>query len=317
MDLSEYKQKSVYIVELENRYAVEEFLLGKHFTIRVSENCALEVVIPTVYRKDYFDDIGIPEMLPKYGLDIEKWGKIDNYVTINDVTTINASVSAVLVICYTKDGADGLYSGVIQNMARKVLHALHVFNPHVIRVNEDTVPNDLCEINLSAAIKENGKWLGEIRMSPMLMDDRAPRLTFTDIKRAIRSYDKTVSVPYEMLDNARVNLVNHDTRAAVLNCATAVEVALKKKLIDYLEGNNVPDKLNKFVLKKADGFAKVVEVLKKLSIPLKDLNDVKVHVMNVRNRVIHGGYSPTHNEVYKSLACTRGALTALDVKMFE
>lgn len=317
MNLLEYKQKSVYIVELEKRYAVEEYLLGKHFTIRVSENCALEVVIPIVYRKEYFDDIGIPEMLPKYGLDIEKWGKIDNYVTINDVTTINASVSAVLVICYTKDGADGLYSGVIQNMARKVLHALHVFNPHVIRVNADTVPNDLCEINLSAAIKEDGKWLGEIRMSPMLMDDRAPRLTFTDIKRAIRSYYKTVSVPYEMLDNARVNLSNHDTRAAVLNCATAVEVALKKKLIDYLEGNNVPDELNKFVLKKADGFSKVVEVLKKLSIPLTDMNDVKVHVMDIRNRVIHGGYSPSHNEVYKSLACTRGVLTALDVKMFE
>lgn len=61
----------------------------------------------------------------------------------------------------------------------------------------------------------------------------------------------------------------------------------------------------------------MVEVLKKLSIPLKDMNDVKAHVMDVRNRVIHGGYSPTHNEVYKSLACTRDALTALDVKMFE
>ena len=86
MDLSEYKQKSVYIVELDNRYAVEEFLLGKHFTIRVSENCALEVVIPTVYRKDYFDDIGMPEMLPKYGLDIEKWGKIDNYQPMRKLT---------------------------------------------------------------------------------------------------------------------------------------------------------------------------------------------------------------------------------------
>lgn len=312
-----YKQKSVHIVELENRYAVAERLLGKHFTMQVSDNCALEIVIPTIIKKYGFDEVGIPNMLPQYGVDIEKWGKIDNYVTINDVEAINASISAILIICYTRNGAEGLYSGTIQNMARKVLHALHVFNPHVIRINADTAPNDLCEINVSAVIKEDGKRQDEIRMQPMLIDDRALRLSFSDIKRAIKSYNKTVAVPFEMLDNARMNLSNHDTRAAVLNCATAIEVTLKKILIDYLENNNVPESLSKYVLKQADGYSKQVELLKKLSIHLKGVSNVKVQIMDVRNRVIHGGYIPSHAEAHQSYSCTWEALANLGVKMFE
>ena len=317
MDLSEYKQKSAHIIELEDRYAVEECLLGKHFTMRISNNCALEVIIPTIIKKGRFDEIGIPGMLDKYGCDIENWGKIDNYVTLNDVTTVNACVSAVLVICYTKNGEAGLRAGVIKNNARKVLHTLHVMNPHVIRTNSDTVSNDLCEINVSVMIKEDGKPQAELTMPAMLIDDRGARLGFADIKESIRNYDKTVSASYEMLDNARVNLSHYDTRAAVLNCATAIEVALKKMLVGYLESNSVPEKLSKYVMKQADGYSKQVELLKKLSIPLKGLSDVKEQVMDVRNRVIHGGYIPSLTEAHKSYACTQVALKDFEAKMFE
>ena len=43
MNLSKYKQKSAHIIELENRYAVEERLLGKRFIMRASDNCALRM----------------------------------------------------------------------------------------------------------------------------------------------------------------------------------------------------------------------------------------------------------------------------------
>ena len=317
MNLSQYKLKSVHIVEFENRYAVEGRMLGKHFSMQISKNLALEVIIPTVFRKDRFNEIGIPGMLKKYGIDIDNWGKIDNYVTINEVETVNASISAVLVLCYSRDSNDSLCSGSILSEARKVLHALHIINPQVIRINFDTVPNDLCEINLSVMLMDDGKKQAEVRVPPMLIDDRAPRLSFADIKRAIRNYDKTVSVPYEMLDNARVNLLNHDTRAAVLNCATSIEVTLKKILIDFLENNNVPGILNKYILKQADGYSKQLDLLKKLSIHLKGFSKVKEQVMDVRNRVIHGGYIPSHVEANQSYFCTRNALANLEVKMFE
>ena len=317
MNLSEYKQKSAHIIELENRYAVEECLLGKHFAMRVSDNCALEVVIPSIFKKDGVDVIGIPGMLMKYGGDIDGWGKIDCYETINEVETVKACVSAVLVICYTKNGEVGLKSGVIQNMARKVLHTLHIINPQVIRTNSDTVPNDLCEIDVSFSIMDDGKPQTELIIPAMLIDDRGSRLSFTDIKQSIRNSDKTVSASYEMLDNARVNLSHYDTRAAVLNCATAIEVTLKKMLIGYLESNSVPESLNKYVLKQADGYSKQVELLKKLSIPLKGLSGVKEQVMDVRNRVIHGGYTPSLMEAHKSYSCTCAALKDLEVRMFE
>lgn len=187
MILLRYKHKKVHIVEFEYRYAIDGGLLGKHFAMQVSDNCALEVVIPSIYRNGKFDELGIPDLLNNYGCDINKWGKIDNYVTINDVETANACISAVLVICYAKNEEAELYFGAIQNMVRKVLHTLHILNPHVIRVYSDTVPNDLCEINVSVKVKDDGEKQAEIMCPPMLIVDMAPRLSFADIKRAIRN----------------------------------------------------------------------------------------------------------------------------------
>ena len=114
-----------------------------------------------------------------------------------------------------------------------------------------------------------------------------------------------------------MNLSNHDSRAAILNCATAIEVTLKRMLIDYLGSNGVPDGLRKYVLKQADGYSKQVELLKKLSIPLNGLHNVKEEVMEVRNRVIHGGYTPSYDEANKAYSCTWCAMKDFGIKMFE
>ena len=45
--------------------------------------------------------------------------------------------------------------------------------------------------------------------------------------------------------------------------------------------------------------------------------NVEDKIMKVRHRVIHGGYVPSHEEANSVYLCTRQALAALNVPMFE
>ena len=150
-----------------------------------------------------------------------------------------------------------------------------------------------------------------------LIDDRKGRLSASDILKAIKNVNKAVSVPYDMLGNAQMNMSRHDTRAAVLNCATAIEVMLKKRIIAYFDSNAVPTCLKDHVLKKADGYRKLKDLCKSLSISLAGMPNVQVDVMEIRHRVIHGGRIPTFEEANTALECTRKTLAVMKEPMFE
>ena len=94
-------------------------------------------------------------------------------------------------------------------------------------------------------------------------------------------------------------------------------MALKRKLSTYLDENNIPQSLEDYVLKQADGFTKLIELCKKLGINLIGLPNVQESVINIRNRVIHGGYIPSNIESQVAYSTTREALRVLNVPMFE
>ena len=114
-----------------------------------------------------------------------------------------------------------------------------------------------------------------------------------------------------------MNMSRNDRRAAVLNCATSLEVMLKKKLVEYFESNPINQDLQEYLLKQADGFSKLLELSKKLKIPLEGMPNVQETVMRIRHRVIHGGCVPTYTEAHTAFDDTRRALRALTVQMFE
>ena len=151
--------------------------------------------------------------------------------------------------------------------------------------------NNLCEIKHSVSFTDDGRPQIEISITSVI-DDGKGALTMKDIKTAIKNANKTVAAPYEMLGNARMNLVRNDTRAAVLNCATSLEVMLKRKVADYFDTTKTAGELQEYVLRQVDGYAKLVDLCKKLKISLSGLSDVQDSVMKIRNRVIHGGYVP-------------------------
>ena len=237
-------------------------------------------------------------------------------VTIDNQERMNVWISAVLIECFCDNNDSLPNSDIIQTEAKKVLHSLQIINPFAIRVPSDIQENELCKV-MSSTKYVNGKAMIELKLPPVLIDDSGGRLSIADIKKAFHNANNSISAPYEMLNNARINLDYHDTRATVLNCATAVEVMLQKIVYSYLDKNNIPQELKNYVLRQADGFYKLITLCKKLNVDLTRMPNVKEVVMKIRNRVIHGGYVPSKEEEQKAYSITMEALKVMNVPMFE
>ena len=310
-----YPYKRAYFVNLAERYAIDGRLLGK--CIRFCyEDLRLSLDIPSVIKKNGCPELGIPWLLKTYGLDAGYWGKINNYQNLDKPETIHAWLAVVFVECFAKYSSNLLNPSVVQKLAKKIVYSLQIIKPDSIRIPSDEVVNDLCVVKHSVSFKEAGRPQAEIRIASVI-DNGKGMLTLSDIHTALKNINQTVSAPYEMLWNARTNLSHNDMRAAVLNCATSIEVTLKKKISDYFDANHTPNELQEYVFKKADGYVQLVELSKKLKISLIGLPNVQETVMNPRNRVIHGGYVPSFEEATIAYRDTRELLTLLDVPLFE
>lgn len=309
-----YKYRSAHFVNLAERYAIDWRLLGRRFSFRYEESF-ITVVFPSVIQRNGFPKLGILGLKEKYQMDENDWGNVNSYVQLDKPETIDAWVLVVMVECFTNN-PKRVNAGWVENQAKRIVYALQIINPDAIRISSDEIPNILCKVEASIEFNEEGKPQPCMKTATVY-DDRKGRLTFDEIIKAVRNANKAVSAPYEMLSNGQINLSRHDWCAAVLNCATSIEVMVKKMVVAYFEATNVPSELREYVLKQADGYKRLRDLCKNLSISLAGMPNVEDNVMKVRNRVIHGGYVPTYEEAYKAYLCTRQSLSALNVPMFE
>lgn len=308
--------KAAFILDFEERYAIDGILLGKTITIKNDTNNRISIIIPQIIRREGFDLAGIPDALANYGIDKCEWGKINDYEGIEKQETADVWLNSVLIICKARNEDLLIGSHGLEAEGKKVLKALQIIAPKAIRITNDNVPNVLCKVKYSSIVDDQGK-VHPAEIVSSLVDDSEGYISFADIKTAIRNSEKTISAPFEMLYNARVNLSHHDFRASVLNCATSIEVMLKKQVASYCAGNNVPKELKEYLEKQADGYTKLIRLCRMLKIDVGDENSIRRNVMDVRNRVIHGGFIPSWREATDAYENTRTELLRLKIPMFE
>ena len=307
---------SIHFVDFADRYAVDGYLLGKHIRIRYSDNSILSIVIPSVVNEKGYLSLSIPGLFAKYDVDLDSWGKINGYQSIEKLESIDAWISSVLVECYEFNPINRISADEIQELAIRLLHVLQVIKPEAIRTPSDDLISGICDVKTTVSLDIDGKPSPNIIICSVI-DDRTEKFSFKDLKKAILNLNKSISASYELLDNARVNLKHNDTRAAILNCATSIEITLKRKLTEYLVSSSVPSVLKDYVLERADGFSRQIEFCKRFSVSLSGMNNIQDCVINPRNRVIHGGYNPSYQEASKAYNLTRETLIALGIPMFE
>lgn len=155
-------------------------------------------------------------------------GLVNNYQQLDKPDTIAAWISTLFVECFTKSPDESLKPDEFQSLAKRVVYSLNVINPDAIRFSSvDQV--DVCVVNNSVSFKEDGRLVFEGKIN-IKIDDRRGQLSINDIRLGLENVDRAVSVPFAMLDNAKMNLIRHDTRSAVLNCATSIEIVIRKKV---------------------------------------------------------------------------------------
>lgn len=314
--MKKYKNSIAHFIELRNRYAIDARLLGRSIKISVPEFGYMRVILPSlVLKKDLFE-LKIPRALEKYDSDLDNWGSVKSFTSSGDLDIMNVWISAFIVECYSDDSNSLPNSDLMQDKVRKVIHALQIINPDAIRSLSDDCSDDLCDVTMSVFKPE----VGESQIESFFMsnmDTRKEKLSIADIRIALQNANNTVSIPYEMLNNARINFENRDTRATVLNCATAIEVMLKRKILVYFDENNTLQSLRDYLLKRANSYDTLINLCKALSINIKPISIINETVMKIRDRAIHGGYIPSNEESRKAYEETRKALKVMKEPMFD
>ena len=312
-----FKYVSAHFVHLASCFAIDGQLLGKRLQFRYSATWIITVTIPKLTVKGSTPSLSIPGLLDKYGVDLNEWGIVKGYQGLDRTDTVNVWIFSILVECYDTSSENRCSSDDIHQLMTQVIHALQVINPDSVRACSDSLIDTYCEVKDSVYLDSRGNHQESIMYLTMRFDDNRGKLSLKDIAIAVRNCNKSISVPYEMLDNARMNLSHKDSRSAILNCATAIEIVLKRRLTEYLNSSSAPSEVIEYILKLADGFVKEIELCKRFSIPLSDMSEIQEKVFSVRNRIIHGGFTPTKQNAENAYGLTRETLAILNVPMFE
>ena len=105
-------------------------------------------------------------------------------------------------------------------------------------------------------------------------------------------------------------------REVILNCATIIEKTLKEQIGAYLDKENTTSVIKEHILRSADGFNKILEVMKKFGIPSDNCGAIKKGTIDIRNRVIHGGLFPTKEEVEQAIEDAKLIIKQYNVPLF-
>lgn len=312
---SNFNYRSACILQLSDSFAVDGSLLGKHISFRYSDSQILSIVIPSVVREDNSFRLCVPGILDSYGMDLSEWGEVKRYHSSKDPRTVVAWISSILVEGFGIEPVKETWADWVQGVGKEFIHKLHVLKPEAIR-GSYTRKDDLCSVSSFVYWGSDRLPHNCINMVGVI-DKDGDCLVYSDLRQGILNYSKVVSAAYEILDNARINLSHQDTRATILNCATVIEIMLKKIISAHLNSVSSSNALTDYVMRQADGYSKQVELCKKFSLPLKDMLKIQETVIALRNRVIHGGYIPTSQEAQTAYDNTRSALAEHSVQMFE
>ncbi len=127
--------------------------------------------------------------------------------------------------------------------------------------------------------------------------------TKNDLKSALNycSQGKVLALHYQLLLRAFDALQENDMRNVVIEAATALEVAATRRIRSEMKKSKATDKHIKLMLDGHRMLKNRIELLKKLGvvIPIKP-NEI-ITILDLRNKVIHGGHQVNESEAIQLL----------------
>jgi len=112
-----------------------------------------------------------------------------------------------------------------------------------------------------------------------------------------------------LLATAVANQVNEDYRAAVIDASTATEVALNEGIANYVRHRGADASISEALLKNKT-LGALVQLAKKFLLALPP--NVKPDLVEIRNRVAHGGYAPSCDDAKEAVRIAHAIVEELD-----
>ena len=184
-------------------------------------------------------------------------------------------------------------SKTIDTYANKILKVLRCIYPYA--VDRTSIPNPYTE----KTIVKSGNVV--LAGSITIRFDKSISKKWIElggILNAIRYINDEVSLPLQLFDYALDSKSALDYRVCVIYCAALIEILLKRDLEKQIEKSVSMVELRNKIIKEANSYTKIMEYLKCFSSGPTLNSD---ELFKKRNRIMHGGYSPTEVDAQNSL----------------
>lgn len=275
------------VISLKQSYLLSPECLGRKISFSFSDsNITAETIIITILFPDRNPQEKTSLKSPvseKFLGILSEWGKID-YSGIDSFPYIRT----IIVLLKSQSTINTSECRKFLNgHTNRILKALRCLHPYSVeRDNED---NSLVR---HIAIKSSRL---EIDLSPLyvILGRHNDLISIKDIINTIRNDSKVLSLPLQLFDRAIDNQFRLDYRACILNCATLIEILLKRDLERNIKLCVSLESLRNRITKDSNNYDKIKGYLRDISqLPQIDAD----YLFIIRNRIIHGGYTPLEKD---------------------
>ncbi len=159
------------------------------------------------------------------------------------------------------------------------------------------------------------KWVGHANVV-IAFRSKSKELSSDEFWKIYRGIGRNLTLQYELLSDVNRCLARKEFREVVLNCAIIIEKTLKEQIVDYLDKEQTAMRIKDHILRLADGFTKISDTMKKFGMLTDNHQKIKKGTIEVRNRIIHGGYFPTILEVEQAIDDAKFIIQQYNVKLF-
>lgn len=309
--------------DLKHGLYIDESFLGKRIPVKILEHPGFVLFpIPQCNEENAFELIApnLDNIIGEYNC-----GDYSQSLRLGGKPTLRPRITKVFFTLNIDEDFDDDYkfgqtiTQEIERIASKFIKCISIIHPSAVRWSyskEEAYIEPIERFSLVNTVTDKDEGLiGSIKFHITRPNEQVTTEEFFYIYRNI---NREISLQHTLLADTARCLVRGEYREVVLNCATIIEKTLKDDLISHLDKEQTGEDAKNRILKQTNGFNKILKKLIKLELT-KDLDyeSISIGTIELRNRVIHGGYFPTTEETDLAIKDAKLVIQEHNVPIFR
>ena len=317
-----YGNKLNAIVKFKESINIDKVFLGKRIPFRLSEDIVGEILFPIFKKNHVTGDLQNQILLKDFGFEL---GNNFGEVAFNNNEASHPFIfklNSMAFFLYSSISVDhNHYQEIKDKILEKIEHfwdVIKIISPHVVNKNLPAINSEyILEFQMIGTNSDKSN-IGAFYLDPIVFEI-CPRENMFNPEAfffALKNSEKKISLQYILKKQVLYYSNNEDYRGAILNYATIIEITLKDEIKKILKDKNEKGTID-YLIKNSDSLTKLSRVFNELHLGKIKLYKAIEKIMNIRNKTIHGRYSPTKEEFNESTITINIFLKEYNVPLFE